>query len=284
MADVAVSNLAVVLPSRGVIYSETVEEMYRELNSLDIPYRVFFSHARPIPDCFEIPTLEALKTNCSHILYVEEDMVLPKGILKKMVKRVKHALACDYPVGGSDGGTVMYDPDGTAFFTGCGLLLVDASLLRKLPRPIWRDDVRWVPHVEDGYIYFDISTDDTEHYGQQDVAFGLRLYANGMPIEVMSETIGQRRVVERGEAGSNRGFHKIVEKMTTVRRDDLSKIKHIDSRPEIIIDGKRVKVDHQLYTKLKNPELPDYHKQGRAIFNMSDDIKDWILFKEEYAR
>lgn len=277
-------KLSVVLPSRGLVYSQTIEELYRELNALGIAYQVHFSHARPIPDCFEIPTTEALAGDCTHVLYVEEDMVLPEGIVGRMAARVKHALACDYPVGGSDGGTVMYDPEGVAFFTGCGLLMVDADLLRSLPRPIWRTDVRWLPRTDDGYVYFDVSTDDSKHYGQQDVAFGLRLYANSMPIEVMDETIGQRRVVERGKPGVNEGAHQIIEKMEIVKRLDLTHIRHVDSRQEIIIDGKRVKVNPEHFAKLKNPQLPQYHKVGRGIFDIADSIKPWLLFKGAYAR
>lgn len=277
-------KLAVVMPSRGLIYSQTVEEMYRELNALGIDYEVFYSHCRPIPDCFEIPTNEAIEGDFTHVLYVEEDMILPEGVVKRMADRVKHAIACDYPVGGSEGGTVMYDPEGVAFFTGCGLLMVDADLLRSLPKPIWRTDVRWLPRTEDGYVYFTVDTDDTKHYGQQDVAFGLRLYANDMPIEIMDETIGQRRIVERGKPGTNEGSHTIIEKMEIVKRLDLTHIKHVDQRQEIIIDGKRVKVSPELFTKLDKPQLPEYHKVRRGIFDIAENIKPWLLFGGDNAR
>ena len=275
-------KLAVVLPSRGMVYSKTVEELYRELESMEGSFRVFWSHGRPIPDCFNIPTEEALKGDYDYVLYVEEDMVLPEGILNRMLAKVDYALACDYPVGGTDGGTVMYDPNMTPFFTGCGLLLVKTNLLRSMPKPIWRTDVRWVPRAEGGWIRFTLSVDDSKHYGQQDVAFGLRLYANGLPIEIMDETIGQRRMVKKGKQGVNNGQHTIVEKMNVNKRVDLTNIKHVDFKPEIIIDGRIVKVSEEQLKRIKNPVFPDYIRSGRAIFDIPEHLKEWM--KIDYAR
>lgn len=272
-------KLAVVLPSRGLVYSKTVEELYRELESLDGSFHVYWSHSNPIPECFNIPTEEALKGDYDYVLFVEEDMVLPEGILNKMLKRVKHAIACDYPVGGTNGGTVMYDPNMVPFFTGCGLLLVKFDLLKAMPKPIWRTDVRWVPRVEGGWIHFRLSVDDSKNYGQQDVAFGLRLYANGLPIEVMDETIGQRRIVNKGKPGVNNGQHEIIEKMTVNKRTDLTNIKHVDFKPEIIVDGKVVKVSEEILKRIKNPVFPDYIRTGRAIFEAPEDIREWLIIK-----
>lgn len=278
-------KLAVVLPSRGLVYSKTVEELYSELESIEGSFRVFWSHGRPIPDCFTIPTEQALKGDYDYVLYVEEDMVLPKGILNKMLAKVKHAIACEYPVSGGKGGTVMYDQFGKAIFTGCGLLLVDTKLLRALPKPIWRTDVRWKPYVDNSMIHFTLTTDDSRHYGQQDVAFGTRLYANNLPIEIMDETIGQREMVKRGAKGENDGFHEVVDRMEVVQRRDLENIHKTPTFKEIVIDGKRVRVKPELFAKLDNPQLPYYTRAGGAIFDADETIKQWLLIPEgAYAR
>lgn len=272
-------KLAVVLPSRGLIYSKTVEELYRELDSVTTDwadsYRVFYSHGRPIPDCFEIPTTEALAWNPDYVLYVEEDMALPEGVLGRMLARNAHAVACDYPVSGSDNGTVQYDNDGAAFFTGCGLLLVKADLLKAMPKPIWRTDIGWTPHFEAGKVYFHADQNNDKHYGQQDVAFGFRLYFNNLPIQVMDETIGQRKMIKRGEAGSNEGFHEVIDRMDVVERTHLIGLKH-DTFKEIVIDGKVVKLKADTLAKLDNPELPDYLYAGCAVLTNPQDLKDWI--------
>lgn len=271
-------KLAVVLPSRGLVYSKTVEELYRELDSLDGSFSVFWAHGRPIPECFNEPTEKALETDPDYVLFVEEDMVLPEGILGRMLARIKHAISVDYPVGGGHGGTVMYDPDMVPFFTGTGLLLVRGDILTRLPKPIWRTDIEWKPYVEDGLIHFTLKVKkDREIYGQHDVAFGLRLYANGYPIELLPETVGQREMVKRGGRGANDAFHEVVERMKVVPRTDLT---HLPSRQifeEILIDGKRVKVKQETLARLGDVERPDYIRSGRGIFDAPDEIKQWLI-------
>lgn len=278
-------KLAVVLPSRGLIYSQTVEELYRELESIRTfrgdRYKVFFSHGRPIPECFNIPTEQALEDDFSHVLFVEEDMVLPRGILQELIDREAPAVACDYPVSGGSGGTVMYDQEGRALFTGCGLLLVEADLLRRLPKPIWRSDIEWKPVVDDGLIYFTVSYKGKRAvYGQQDVAFGLRLYANGMPIEVLGETIGQREMVRKGAKGSNDGYHVVEDRMEVAERRDLQNIPVRRQFKEIMIDGKRVKVKDDHLKKLSGVTYPDYIQSLSAIFDPEPGLRDWLLVKD----
>lgn len=269
-------KLAVVLPSRGLVFSQTVEELYRELNNLDGSFSMFWSHGRPIPACFNVPTEQALAGDFDFVLFVEEDMVLPEGILNRMLSQVDQVIACDYPVSGGSGGTALYDPEGRALFTGCGLLLVKTDLLRRMPKPIWRDDVRWTPYVDDGFIHFTVRVKPEKHYGQQDVAFGLRLYANGIPIEVMKETIGQREVVKQGELGANEGQHTIRDRLEIVPRTDLNRIPDRQEFQEIMVDGKRVKVKLDHLAKLDKYELPSYHKVFKAIFDIDKSISNWF--------
>ena len=49
--------IAVILPSRGLIFSRTADEILQNLK--DIPHKIYFSHRKPIPDCFNEPVEEA---------------------------------------------------------------------------------------------------------------------------------------------------------------------------------------------------------------------------------
>lgn len=273
-------NLAVVLPSRGLIYSKTVEELYCELGAINAPFRVLFSHGRPIPDCFNIPTEQALEGGYTHVLFVEEDMILPEGILSRMIARDAQAITCDYPLSHGSSGTVLYDQEGRALFTGCGLLLVTTELLRRMPKPIWRTDIKWELAADDGLVYFRGSqkTDPTV-YGQQDVAFGLRLYANGMPIEIMDETIGQRELITRGGRVSNAGFHTIEERTEVIKRRDLEHRPKLASFREIIVDGKPVKIKPDYLKTLTNVEYPDRIQCLSAVFDVTPELKAWLLLE-----
>jgi hypothetical protein len=270
-------RLAVVLPSRGLVFSKTVEELYRELDGLD--FKIFWSHGRPIPDCFEIPTREALKDKSfTHLLTIEEDMIIPKGAVKKMLSKRKEAVAYDYPVTGSPSGTVLYDMDGTAFFTGCGILLVEMDIVRRMVFPIWRVDIAWGMKLFADRAEFDIKPGRKEDYGQQDIAFGLRLYVNNIPLHVVGET-GQRKLIKRGEGMTNQGSHEIVEYSDVSRQDYLNGTTSVSSFMEIEIDGKTINMYKPDAEKLIAEGKAKSLNIRNARFNNLESIKDWVWLK-----
>jgi hypothetical protein len=116
------SKLAVVLPSRGLMFSQTFEELLGELEGFD--YEIFWAHGRPLPDCFNEPTEEALSdSSIFAILYVEDDMIIPKGILKKMFEQNYPVVALDYPFKDNGDSTMLHDPAGNVIYSGTGFLL-----------------------------------------------------------------------------------------------------------------------------------------------------------------
>lgn len=206
-------KIAVCIPSRGTIYSQTVEEVLREVKGFD--YQIFWSHANPIPDCFNIITKQALADKeVTHLWFVEEDMVLPKGILRHQVWEMtdKHAVAvaADYPLVQAPSATVYRDPYGYAYFSGCGSLLVKRSVFTK--EPYWRADIQWHIEIKDDILEIAPKWADAgKVYGQQDISFGVSLYLKGTPILVSSMTCGQRTIEKVGGKDNNAGFHQIVE-------------------------------------------------------------------------
>lgn len=68
-------KIGVILPSRGLIFSRTAEEILNNLKK--VPHKIYFAHKRPIPECFNEPLEEALADkDITHIWFVEDDMVL----------------------------------------------------------------------------------------------------------------------------------------------------------------------------------------------------------------
>ena len=79
-------KIAVVFPSRGLSMSKTCDELLRELKGID--HEIFFSVGNPLPECFNIPIEDALQDDSfTHILIVEDDMIIPNGILRKLLSQ-----------------------------------------------------------------------------------------------------------------------------------------------------------------------------------------------------
>lgn len=213
-------KLAVVLPSRGLMFSETFEELLRELEGFN--YEIFWAHERPLPECFNEPTEKALADpEVFAVLFCEDDMILPKGILKRMFAAEKPVVALDYPFQQNGDSTCLHDPEGNAYWTGTGFLLVAKQVLQQMEKPIWRTDTTFDPFVDKDTIHFWPRKLDKVYYGLHDLRFGLVLYSAGLPVYPFPETAGQRKLKKLGKSGVNNGAHEIYE-LTEVGRDLVS--------------------------------------------------------------
>lgn len=213
-------KLAVVLPSRGLMFSETFEELLNELEDFD--HEIFWAHAKSLPDCFNEPTERALADSDVYaVLFCEDDMIIPNGILKKMFAAKYPVTALDYPFQQDGDSTCLHDPQGMAYWTGTGFLLVARPILEQLEKPIWRTDRTFDPFIDKDTIHFWPRKLTKVFYGLHDLNFGMVLYSAGVPIYPMGQTAGQRKLVALGRSGTNNGAHEI-EELTIVGRDLVS--------------------------------------------------------------
>lgn len=202
------------------MFSETFEELLRELEGFE--YEIFWAHGKSLPDCFNEPTERALADPDVYALLIcEDDMKIPKGILKKMFAQNYPVVALDYPFQQDGDATVLHDPEGKAYWTGTGFLLVARGVLEQMDKPIWRTDQTFDPFIDKDTIHFWPRKLDKVYYGLHDVNFGLILYSAGLPIQPMKQTAGQRKLIKLGDANTNNGAHEI-EELTEVGRDLVS--------------------------------------------------------------
>ena len=202
-------NIGVLLPSRGLLFTETFKELLAELE----PYRhkIYFSHGNSLPDCFNRPLVRALNGNHTYIWIVEDDMVLKPGILKELLEYDVPIVACDYPLAETPSGTVLYDSDNQAIFTGTGCMLIKTEALLGMPKPVFRSDIRWdFRQYGDKVKFVAQDCNPDEAYGYHDITFGLYHYINKTPIVVAKTTLAQRKLVRKGTAENNIGTDQIV--------------------------------------------------------------------------
>lgn len=217
------TKIAVILPSRGLIFSQTADEILQNLAS--VKHEFFFSHQKPIPDCFEEPTRAALKDkSITHLWFVEEDMKLPPDTLRTMLSKDLAVVTADYPINTDKRGAVFRDAGGKILITGTGCLLVKRAVFEELKPPYFRTDIRWVIKNMGDYIKIVGSkTDQIDGYGLHDVNFSMSLHRLDIPIHCIGITLGQRKLISLGKAGSNDGAHNI-EVWDKVEKDNLLKL------------------------------------------------------------
>ena len=222
------SKIGVVFPSRGLCFSRTAEELIRETKRHNC--KIFFSHGKPIPDCFNDPLEEALDDkDITHIWFVEDDMVLPEGILTDMLNKDKAVVTADYPITKDGRGSVYRDADGKVIFCGTGCLLVQREVFDEIKRPRFHTRTKWNIKNYGKFIKFSAARNKNgDGYGLHDINFCMELYQMAVPIHVIDTKLGQRKLIELGKAGTNDGAHNI-ETWTKIVKD--KRLKEIQKYP-----------------------------------------------------
>jgi len=255
-------KLAVILPSRGLMFSETFEELLRELK--DFRYEIFWAHEKPLPRCFNDPTEAALADpDVFALLFCEDDMIIPKGMLKRMFEMQYPVVAMDYPFRQNGDSTVLHDPEGKAYWTGTGFMLVARAVLDRMEKPIWRTDQTFDPFVDQDTIHFWPRKLDKVFYGLHDLNFGLMLYSAGLPVLPMAQTGGQRKLLKMGARHTNNGAHEIME-LTEVGRDVVSGMVDQENIQLFLGAMNRVK-NVKVWTEI--PPFISYDKDNQPYLN-----------------
>lgn len=202
-------KVAVILPSRGLIFSQTADEILQNVKG--IPHRFYFSHRQPIPDCFEEPTERALKDkDITHLWFCEDDMILPPDVLDKMLKTDLAVVTCNYPTT-ARGDSSILTVKNRIVYGGTGCTLVKRAVFDELPKPYFRDDIAWIPKNKGTFIRFMAIKRPTKGYGFHDVNFFMNLYMRDIHVHKLNITLGQRKLKALGKAGTNNGAHQIEE-------------------------------------------------------------------------
>lgn len=162
-------------------------------------FKLFLTHDKPIPDCFNDLTERAIEWGATHIWYVEEDMAFPKDTLDRLINSKAAVATIDYPV--SDKYNVVDQEDGVYNKFGTGCTLIEVTTFGRAGRE-WRSDISYI--LPD---WRPIQTKGRE-YGQQDVDFAQRCKQAGVTVKVVGKG-NQYRVIKQGEGHTNQGWHEI---------------------------------------------------------------------------
>jgi len=212
------TQIGIVIPSRGLMFSRTAEEIERETRGMRRKF--YFSHGKPIPKCFESPVNRALcDFDNTHILIIEDDMKLHENAIWEALDADKDVVVYDYPITKNGRGSVFIDGTGRVIYSGTGFMLIKREVFDKLKAPYFRSDIGWNVYRDNESLRFVArKMVKGDGYGLHDITFGMKLQKAGITITVLDKTLGQRKLIALGKAGTNDGAHNI-EDWTKVRKD-----------------------------------------------------------------
>ena len=212
--------IAVILPSRGLIFSQVLDAVHRELQNSFKPSFInpfFTSDNLAIPDCLNVLVDQAVR-HFDYLWFVEEDTVPYDGALSDMIDLIRRpengAAACQYPLTGGTS-SVIENEKGEVLFSGFGCTLVRASVLQKLKKPYFRSDYgiqlpenKWKKMPKNSY-------------GLHDLWFFTQLRKAGYKIAKAPGVCKHLKLEALGQQEVNNGLHIIGEKATECRRNVL---------------------------------------------------------------
>ena len=182
-------KIAVTIPTRGLLFAETVESTF--LNT-EFPADTSFHIVTglPIPDAHNECVRRALETDCTHILFIEDDMKLTLGTISDMIGYVNETgakyLAVDYPMRENEiGHTTVWERGGSIYWTGLGCTLVAREVFELIGNPYFTDEYT-VKIIKDDPFEYKISK-QKRPYGGQDIYFGLQLREHGIKLHVLPD-------------------------------------------------------------------------------------------------
>ncbi len=210
-------KVGVILPSRGLVFSKTMESVIANLKGYD--FTLYMAHNLPIPDCFNEPITRALKDKVAVLWFVEEDMTFPMGTFKKMLDiftgNDKVAVTGVYADRRTGKNLICSNEKGTVIYTGMGCLLVSADIVAKLDKPYVQRACFEKIKTKNGFDYKLVDGVKNEWYGTQDVYFSYSLRKLGLRILTVEAKIGHLQLIKRGVDEKNTGTHEIEEVFIT---------------------------------------------------------------------
>lgn len=200
------TTIAVLIPTRGLLFTEMMSALDRELSQYR--HTRYYTVDLPIPDCRNALVQKAQDSGLpfTHYLMVDDDVILPKGGLKAMLDMDKDIVLIDYPshwmsAEGKNKGNVAYknwlpgEPtEGKEIlWAGLGCTLVKAELFEKLEKPYFRRGGQMFDRLRNGRkVLYGIAGGD----GGEDYEFYQDCLSKGYVIhQVHGMTAGHAKVM-----------------------------------------------------------------------------------------
>lgn len=226
--------VGVCLPSRGLVYSRTVQSAVggmQALNKVGIATTFHISHDLPIPDGHNFCIDQAFQYPVDKIFIIEEDNYIAPDAFVALATNDNPISILQYnDKNGSPHGIIHYNEAGEVMWGGVGAFCAKKEVFTTLGRPWFRIDTRYrniKKHLKDGKLVTEyeevpnrqkydeqtgkfIDIKDPYIYGGLDIDFYTRARKAGYIAKVLPEYKSQHfKLVKLGEPYINQGIHDI---------------------------------------------------------------------------
>jgi len=212
--------IAVLTPSRGLIFAETIDAITRGLGPED---HLSVTSGMETPKAFNYLVEENTCTDVSghttDMLFVEEDNVPPQAFISQMDNLLKDdvgAVCIDYPLANGNSTTVRLRETNELLYCGLGCTLISHEVFKAMPKPWFRSDRAFRIDLKEW-----INVDPMKQYGLYDVYFFCLMRKIGFKLIQAPGVCKHLKVDSSGKSEINGGVHKISPKSETITQSYL---------------------------------------------------------------
>ena len=199
------------------MFTEVEQALEEEIRNKN--HRIYRSFTLPIPDCQNQLVSQALEDNPTHLLFIEEDVVIPKDGLTKLLAANTDVAFIDYAVAGWSC-RAKDRKTGEILWCGLGCTLIKTGVFDKLEKPYFRVDK--ILLLNDWPEQKWIDAGPKMRYGGQDIWFCRQVKEKGFQIVQVEGECRHLKLDKLGSAGINNGLHQISEKEKITKENLIS--------------------------------------------------------------
>lgn len=201
-------NIAICLPTRGLVFTEVLDAIEAERQYFTDPFRIFFSTDKVIPEGHNNTVIQALEWGADYLWIIEEDTVPPINALKSLLNANADVACIDYGVSGYS--TITKDKK-TSEILWCalGCTLIKREVFSALEYPYFKADKALLINNWPEVTWINAGW---QAYGNLDIWFFMKAREKGFVIKQAKGEAKHLQLDQLGQKEINNGLHQISQK------------------------------------------------------------------------
>jgi len=152
-------KIAIAIPNTGVVKAQTVNSLMGLVKNLKCEYYTLLQEGSILHAIRENLVKKAIELKCTHLLFVDTDMVFHKEALNKLIKRKKDIVGVSYNTRKQPSERILWTKGKGNFYEAeavpTGFMLINLKVFKKLRHPwfFWEVDTMGNPVTGEDYWF-----------------------------------------------------------------------------------------------------------------------------------